>query len=61
MHSDNKVPLHTTANPVFHKCTKHIEAVSHFVRKKLVSGAIIPYHTPTREELTNTFTKALGQ
>lgn len=31
---DNQVSLHIAANPVYHKCTKHIELDNHVVREK---------------------------
>ena len=46
-------------NPVFHKCTKHVQIRYHFVREAVEQGTITLEYCRIDNTLADSFTKAL--
>ena len=56
---DNQGCIALSANPVFHKRTKHIDIRYHFIRERVASGEVELRYVPTAEQLADLLTKGL--
>ena len=61
LYYDRKAALYVAANPMYHERTKHVEVDCHFIREKIQDGVIKNFHIPTRHQIADFFTKALGK
>jgi hypothetical protein len=59
VYCDNVSVVYLSANPVQHRCTKHIELDIHFVREKVTLGAMRVLHVPMTVQYADIFTKGL--
>lgn len=57
--SDNQSAIRLVHNPEFHRRTKHIDIVFHFIREHQRMGDIDIQYIPTFDQLADLFTKAL--
>ena len=59
LHYDNKAAINIVHNLSQNNKTKHVEIDWHFTKKKLENGLIFMSFIPTKEQLTDIFTKGL--
>lgn len=53
--TDNISALHVLANPVLHTRMKHVELDYHFIREKVIWGAMVTKFVPLHQHITNIF------
>jgi hypothetical protein len=56
---DNQGSLKLAENPEFHKRTKHIDIIYHFIRECINNNKLKVGYIPTEEQLADGFTKGL--
>jgi hypothetical protein len=56
---DNQSAIRRVHNPEFHRRTKHIDVIYHFIREHQALRNIDVRYIPTAEQLADLFTKAL--
>ncbi|XP_019086528.1 PREDICTED: uncharacterized protein LOC109126972 [Camelina sativa] len=59
LYCDNLSAVDLTANPAFHKKSKHFLNHYHYVREKVALGTILVKHIPGHQQITDIFTKSL--
>ena len=59
VYCDNLSVIHLTNNPMIKTKIQHINIKFHWICEHIENETIIVYHTPTEEQATNLFTKAL--
>lgn len=59
LYCDNLSSVHLTANPTYHKRSKHFELDCHYVRERVALGALVVRHVPGYLQLADIFTKSL--
>lgn len=56
---DNQSAINLIQNPSYHRRTKHIDVIYHYVREKYESKEISLQFVPTHDQLADIFTKPL--
>ena len=59
LYGDNLSSIYLTANPAFHKRSKHFEKHYHYVRERVALGSLTVKHIPGHLQLADIFTKSL--
>ena len=58
---DNQGSLSLSKNPQMHKRSKHIDVHYHFVREKVDEKQVTISYIPSKNNIADIFTKALGK
>jgi len=59
VYCDNVNVVYMTANPVYHRRTKHIQIDIHFVHEKVALGEVRVLHVPSKYQFADIMTKGL--
>lgn len=60
LYGDNMSSVYLTANPAFHKRTKHFELDYHYVRERVALGSLMVKHISAHQQIADVFTKSLS-
>lgn len=60
LYCDNQSAIQLAENSVFHAQTKHVEVHHHFVREKVIHGAIAMKPIKIKDQVVEIFTKSLN-
>ena len=58
---DNQSCIKLSKNPLFHDRSEHIDIRCHFIKDWVQRGVVQLQYTPTREQVADILTKALGK
>lgn len=58
---DNQSAIRLIKNPEFHKRTKHIDVMYHFIREKFRDGFFVLNYIPTNDQVADILTKPLSR
>ena len=61
LHKDNQSAIRLVKNPEFHKRTKHINVMYHFIREKFRNNWFELVYVPTDDQIADIFTKPLSR
>ena len=59
--SDNQSAICIAKNPITHKHSRHIDRRLHWLREQVLAGALHVGFVPTKENVSDIMTKALGK
>ena len=57
---DNQSTIKLAENPEFHKRTKHIDIIYHYIREKISNKDIEVFYIPIKEQIADSLIKPIG-